>query len=134
MRVPSLFVSVCLALLCSCTTDVTKSPSTRTDFVVGQSYELKKSTYLLHGSLMTLREKAPADSEGTIPPGERVVVRKVRVFRSPELGTTTEVFAEVLSGSYKGRSVSLTAVSHVSASGYTQRDPSMLEIVEMGAR
>jgi hypothetical protein len=118
------------AVSCSSTTDITRSPAQMTDFVVGQVYSLKKSTYLLHGSLMTLRKKEPADSDGVINPGTGLVVRKVVVFRSPEVGTTTEVYAEVLSGEYKGKTVSVTAISEVLKTGYTKRNPVMLELVE----
>ncbi len=122
-------LAVCLSS-CESTTDITKNPGRMTDFVVGQTYQLKKSVWLWHGSLMTLRGKEPVDSEGSIPVGERVCVRQVVVFRSPEVGTTTEVYAEVLGGSRKGRTVSVTGISDVLKTGYTKRDPSILEPVD----
>lgn len=115
---------------CSSTTDVTKNPAPMTDFVVGQVYSLKRAAYLLQGSLMTLRQKEPADSEGIMNPGARLVVRKVVVFRSAEVGTTTEVHAEILTGEHKGRTVSVTAVSEVLKTGYTKRKPEMLVPVD----
>ena len=127
-------LSIALLLLavvsCSSTTDMTKNSAQMTDFVVGQVYSLKKPTFLLHGSLMTLRQKEPADSEGVMSPGARLVVRKVVVFRSPEVGTTTEVYAEVLTGEHKGKTVSVTAISEILRTGYTKRKPEMLEPVE----
>lgn len=123
----------CLALVllvlaaCSSTTDITKNPAQMTDFVVGQVYCLKKSVYLLHGSLMTLRQKEPADSEGVMNPGARVVVRKVVMFRSPEVGTTTEVYAEVLTGEHTGKTVSVTEISEILKTGFTRRKPEALE-------
>ena len=115
---------------CSSATDMTRNPARMTDFTVGQVYSTKKPTFLLHGSLMTLREKEPADSEGVMVLGARLVVRKVVVFRSPEVGMTTEVYAEVLTGEHKGRTVSLTAISESSKTGYTRRMPEVLELVE----
>jgi hypothetical protein len=126
-----LLASLLLAVvLCSCATDITRNPARMTDFIVGQVYSTKKPTFLLRGSLMTLREKEPAGSEGLVNLGARLVVLKVVVFRSPEVGTTTEVYAEVLTGEHKGITVSLTGVSESLKTGYTRRMPEVLELVE----
>ena len=101
-----------------------------TDFVTGQVYVLKIPVWIWNGSLMTLRDKEPADSEGVLSSGTKLVVRKAVVFRSPEVGTSTEVFAEVLTGDRKGKTVNVSRISQVLKTGYTKRDPTMLEPVE----
>ena len=122
-------LAMCLSA-CESTTDITKNPARMTDFVVGETYQLKKPVWLSHGSLMTLRDREPSDSEGVLGSGERVRIRQVVVFRSPEVGTTTEVYAEVLTGSHKGMTVSVTVISDVLKTGYTKRRPSMLGTVD----
>ena len=62
------------------------------------------------------------------------MVRKVVVERSPEVGTYTDVFAEVLTGEHKGKTVNLGVISEVLKSGYTKRTPEMLESVEGTAK
>ena len=100
-----------------------------TDFIVGQVYSLQKAVWLSHGNLMTLRDKEPHDSQGVMAPGARLAVRKVVVHRSPEIGTYTDVFAEVLTGQHKGKTVNVGVISKISKTGYTKRDPEMLEPV-----
>jgi hypothetical protein len=122
-------------VLAGCTTDITKHPSSHTDFIVGQVYQLKKPVYLWGGKLMLIRsENPPANSEGVFAIGTTFVVRKVQVFRGPEVGTVTDVFAEVLSGQYKGMTVNITWVSNDLSTGYTKRDPDTLEPVEQAPK
>ena len=110
----------------SCTTDITKDPVDMTDFVVGQTYELKKPAYIWKSRLMP---RELADSEGMLAPGTRLTIRKVQVDRSPEMGTVTDVLSEVTTGQFKGRSVNVTWISKILKSGYTKRNPEMLEPV-----
>ncbi len=130
----TLLAALLVIVCCSCTTDITKNPTSRTDFITGGIYEIKRAVWVRNGSLMTLRDKEPLDSEGRIGPGTRVVVRQIMLFRSPEMGTHTEVFAEVLSGDFKGRTVDLSVISERSPTGYTRRDPAMLEAVQTEAK
>lgn len=130
MKVLLISLLLLAVVSCSSTTDMGRDTAQMTDFMVGQVYSLKKPTFLLHGSLMTLGRIEPADSEGVMGAGARLVVRKVVVFRSPEVGTTTEVYAEVLTGEHKGSTVSVTAISEALKTGYTKREPEVLEPVE----
>jgi hypothetical protein len=57
--------------------------------------------------------------------------RKEQVDRSPEMGTVTDVFAQVTTGQLKGRTLNVTWVSKTLQTGYTQRGPEMLEPVPM---
>lgn len=129
----SIFLSLLLvtAASCSSTSDITRNPAKMTDFVVGQIYELKKPVFLLHGTIMDL-DKKPVDSEGELNPGTKLAVRQVVVQRSLEVGTYTDVFAEVLGGKQKGKIVNVGVISEVLKTGYTKRDPTMLEPVVGG--
>ena len=98
-----------------------------TDFMTGQRYKLKNPVYLWAGKLMPLKAKEPLDSEGLLDPGTTLAVRKVEVVRAPEMGTVTDVFAEVLTGPQKGKRVNITWISKTLKNGYTKRDPTVLE-------
>lgn len=131
-------LSIALILLaavsCSSTTDITKNPSQMTDFVVGQVYALKKPCWIRGRALLTLRGKEPADSEGILNSGTQLVVRKVVVERSSEVGTYTDVFVEVLTGEHSGNNVNVWVISKILTTGYAKRDPEMLEPVEGGTK
>ena len=49
---------------------------------------------------------------------------------SAEVGTYTDVFAEVLTGEHSGKTVNVGVISKILKSGYAKRDPEMLEPVE----
>jgi hypothetical protein len=123
-------ISVVIALS-SCTTDVTRHPAAMTDYVVGQHYELKQPAYIWNGRLVP---RALYNSGGMLTNGTRLAVRRVQVDRSPEMGTLTDVFAEIVNGESKGKTVNITWVSEVMKTGYTKRDPRMLEPVEIEQR
>ena len=134
MRVIFIGILLLAVVSCSSTTDITKNPAAMTDFVMGQVYALKKAVWIRQGTLLTLRGKEPADSEGILSPGTKLVVRKAVVERSLEVGTYTDVFAEVLSGEHKGKTVNVGVISEVLKTGYTKRDPTMLEPVGNGSQ
>jgi hypothetical protein len=136
MRMRIIFIGILLlsVVSCSSTTDITKNPAAMTDFVMGQVYALKKAVWIREGTLLTLRGKEPAGSEGILSPGTKLVVRKAVVERSLEVGTYTDVFAEVLSGEHRGKTVNVGVISEVLKTGYTKRDPTMLEPVEGESR
>jgi hypothetical protein len=125
--------TLCVALMlvavtsCSSTTDITNNAARMTDFVFGQTYELKKPAYVWKGRLMP---RELADSEATLASGTILAIRKVEVDHSPEMGTITDVFAEVVAGQSKGRVVNVTWISEVLKTGYTKRNPEMLQPVE----
>jgi len=124
-----MMLTIALVATVSCVTDISKNPSATTDFIPGQVYELKQSVYLVRGSLMQLKKRS-ADSEGELNSGTRLIVRKIEKLKEPELGTVTDVFAEVLSGKLRGRIVNLITISESSRAGYTKRKPDMLELVK----
>lgn len=101
-----------------------------TDFIIGQVYALKKPVWISEGTLLTLRGKEPADSEGVLNPGTKFVVRKAVVERGLEMGTSTEVYAEVLTGERKGETVKVSVISQRMKTGYTKRDAEMLKSIE----
>ena len=127
---PCLIYTLLALILSSCTTEVTQNPASATDFVVGQAYELKRPAWMRNGALLTLRDKEAADSEGVLSPGTRLLVRKVEILRGPEHGTTTEVYAEIISGNSKGKIVDISVISERLKTGFTKRDPEMLRVVE----
>src|SRR6266446_3102654 len=129
MRMLLIAILLLAGASCSSTTDITKNSGAMTDFVIGQVYALKKSAWIWNGMLMTLRDKEPADSEGVLGTGTKLIVRKAVVSRSPEVGTSAEVFAEVVTGDHKGRTVNVSRISQVLKTGYTKSDPTMIEPV-----
>jgi hypothetical protein len=130
LKKPCLIYTLLILILSSCTTEVTQNPSSATDFVLGQAYELKRPAWMKNGALLTLRDKAPPDSEGVLSQGTKLLVRKVERMRGPEHGTTTEVYAEVISGSFKGKIVDISVISERLKTGFTRRDPEMLTLIE----
>jgi hypothetical protein len=132
MSMRTFFIGAMLLAVVSCssTTDITRNPAAMTDFVIGQVYALKKPVWISEGTLLTLRGKEPADSEGVLNPGTKFVVRKAVVERGLEMGTSTEVYAEILTGERKGKTVNVSVISQRMKTGYTKRDPTMLEPVE----
>jgi hypothetical protein len=122
---------VFMAAFCSsCTTDITKHPTAWTDFTVGGVYVLKSQVWISGDFLMTFSGHEPLDSEGRIDSGTRLVVRKVELSRGSEVGTFVSVLAEVLSGSFAGRTFNISIISKTKPSGFTQRDSDMLEPVD----
>ena len=127
MRVFFIFILLHVLVSCSSTTDITRNTASMTDFVIGQVYVLKKPVWISKGALLTLRGKEPTDSEGILNSGTKFVARKAVVERDYEMGTSTEVFAEVLTGEHKGETMKISVISQRMKTGYTRRDPEMLE-------
>lgn len=115
---------------CSIRRDITRNPGDMTDFVPGQVYELKQSTWVWKGRLMTLREKEPLDSEGIVPAGTRLAISKIEFNKSFETGPYTKVYSEILTGNFRGQTIDVSVISNSTQSGYTKRDPEMLVPVE----
>jgi hypothetical protein len=130
LKKPCLLYTLLVLILSSCTTEVTQNPSSATDFVVGQAYELKRTVWMRSGALFTLRDKEPANIECVLSPGTRLLVRKIDVLRGPEHGTTTEVYAEIVSGNSNGKIVDISVISERLKSGFTRRDTEMLHLIE----
>jgi hypothetical protein len=127
----ALFASLLLVIAsCNGTTDITRDPSAMSDFIVGKVYELKKAVWIRDQAMLTLRGKEPADSKGVLVPGTLLVVRKVAVERSREVGPYTDVFMEVLTGEHAGKVLNAGVISETLKTGFTKRDPEMLEPVE----
>lgn len=133
----------CLVASCSSTRDITNNPSDMTDFGVGKTYKLKQPVFVNAGKLKRLgqmgtpknlediRVNRPSFVEGVLETGIAITIRKVEAFREPMTGNVTDVFGEVLSGEQKGKLVNVTWISKPDLkSGYTKRDPTMLEIAE----
>src|SRR4051794_12000680 len=120
-------LTVLVVAACSSTTDISKNPSQMTDFVVGRVYALKKPAYLWKSRVMP---RELADSEGRLGPGTTLAIRKVQVDRSPEMGTLTDVFAEILTGPLKGVTGNVTWISELQKTGYVKRDAAVLVAVE----
>ncbi len=128
---------------CSSTQDVTKNPSAMTDFIVGQTYKLKQPVFVHGGKLKNLgqmgtpktleefKAKRPSFVEGVLEAGTGVTIRRVEIFREPMTGNVTDVFGEILSGEQKGKLVNVTWISKQDLkTGYTKRDPTILEPLE----
>lgn len=122
-------VVISAIITASCSSNITANPKGKTDYVVGKVYVLQKPTYLWDGdSLLPLRGKEPADSDGIVPKGAKIAVRKVVWERGGDAGTFIVVFAEILTGDQRGKVVSITAISDTSKYGYTKRNPALVGI------
>jgi len=142
MRFPLLLASILLMTLTGCDTtkDITKKPAGLTDFIVGESYQLKLPVLLssLSDSLLPLvgvtvgdaRQKLPSQTEALIEPGVILRVRRVVTRNNPMVGHLTDVYAEVVSGPLRGRTVNVRTISDDNwTTGQTKRDPKFLQPV-----
>ena len=129
-KIVSIALMTLMLVSCNSATNITIRPNEMTDFVIGQVYVLKKPCWMHGKALFTLREKEPADSEGILSAGTKLVVRKVVVEHGVEVGTYTDVFCDVLTGEYSGTSVNVGVISTILKSGYAKRDPEILKPLE----
>lgn len=112
---------------CSSTTDVTRNSTQMTDFLLGQTYQLLKPAYIWKGRLTA---KELAGSEGVVRAGTKLVVRKIAVMRSPEVGPYAVVYVEVLTGEQSGKTLDINGRPGRSHPTYLKRDPELFEPVE----
>ena len=126
---------------CTTTRDITDNPGKMTDFRQGQEYRLKEAIYSQGGGLLCrfygdtalehkYRTAKPSWIDGVLDAGTLFQIQKITVTRSPETGKDTEIFAEVLSGDWKGRIVPITGLSTLKQGGSVVWDPNMLEPVK----
>jgi len=116
--------------LFGCTTDISKDPSRRTDYVVGATYELKKPAYLSGESLLNKKVRIAGNTEGVLTPSTKLVVRKVLYYhRNPETGPHTSVYAEVLTGEYAGHTVEISFLTGRPFE-FVKQDPEIIERVK----
>jgi len=129
VTIKAFFTSLLLlgVVSCSSTTDVTKNSAQVTDFLVGRTYQLTRPAYVWKGRLFP---KDLAGSEGVVSAGTKLAVRKVVVFRSPEVGPYAVVYFEVLTGELTGKTLDFNGRPGRSQPNYLKRDPEMLEPVE----
>src|SRR5512138_995506 len=129
-----IILAVMLLATVSCSTrkDVTKNPGRWTDYVPGQVYVLKKPAVYQAGMLARPRPRSPLGDEVMINPGELLIVRKIEMSRSLEIGTFVQVYTEFLTGKYKSQTAEVMFISK-DEPRYTRRDPEMLEPVNVPA-
>ena len=119
-----------ILLFCGCTTDISKDPSRRTNYVVGATYELKVTGYLSGGYLHNKRVRIAGASEGVLPPATRLVVRKVTYYHlNPETGPYTSVYAEILTGEHTGHTVEISFFTG-SSFAFVRQDPELIDRVK----
>ena len=139
-KIAMLLLILPIVLSCSSTKDITQNPASHTDFIVGKEYQLRKGALVFTDKLMPLgtlgspttleaaRKNLPKQIDALIEPDTVLVIRKVVLSHNPQVGTITDVFAEVISGSSKGRLVNVRTISGDDWSrGFTKRDPTTLE-------
>lgn len=128
---------------CSSTRDISNAPGAMTDYVVGQSYQLKQSVFLQNGTLNKFfekelenrfRTKKPSWIDGIIEASTPITIRKIEVSRAPELGKWTDVYAEIEKGAFKGRVIEISTISKRIPSGATFRDSNILEPIKAELR
>ena len=123
---------------CTSTQDVTAHPEKWTDFREGKIYQLKLAVYAQRGMMLCkfygdkeleqkYRTAKPSWIEGFFERGTLIKIKKITVTRAPETGIDVEIFGEILSGNYKGETVTITRISTLKYGGPVVRDPDMLE-------
>jgi len=128
-----------VTLSCSTRSDISQSPGPYSDYVMGKVYRLKVPVYI-QGSVLgrfddrerevRYRTAPPSWIQGILDPGTLLVISKIEKSRAPELGTWTDVYAEVLKGEQKGKVVQISEISHRRRDGSTVQNPSVVEIVQ----
>jgi hypothetical protein len=119
---------------CGSSKDVTSAPGSRTDFVPGQIYRVKKPVFLFKfdaadrkeiikvaklgfagtpSSLAEFEAEIGRNSQvrGLLRPDEQIRVTKFVEDSSPTLGTFFVVFGVIASGEHKGTAVQLNLIS-----------------------
>ena len=119
---------------CNTSRDITLQSGTRTDYVVGQHYQLKKPVFLFKHDRTDSREVPKLDrigSAGTpqnldeflrsasfdphvvglLVPGDQVRVTKITEHTSPTMGKFLDVLGVISSGDNVGRVVELSLIS-----------------------
>lgn len=119
---------------CSSVRDITGKTGDRTDYVAGQTYELKQPLFfekptmdspeviptlfkLGRGGtaqdLETFKRQIPTYSKvaGVLSPGDKIRVEKFVQMHFPNVGTFLQVYAVVVSGEYAGKMVDCWMIS-----------------------
>lgn len=127
---------------CNTSRDITNQVGARTDYVVGQIYQLKKPVFLFmydrnsvseipsleklgsSGTPLNLeefRQKASSDPQvaGLLMPGDQVRVTKFREHSSPTIGKFLDVLAVIIAGDNTGKVVELSMISKEGLPSYS---------------
>jgi hypothetical protein len=139
---PTAFLFVALGLLgCSSTSDLTKTDTAKTDFLVGESYRLKIGVLLIpsSGSLVPLgtfgsstnideaRKMLPPQGEAVVEPGTLIDIRRIITSSNPTVGKLTDVYGQIRTGALDGRVVNVRTISKADwTTGSTRRDERFL--------
>ncbi len=130
---------------CSSTKDITRNPTTMTDFVVGDVYRLKRAGFLLNDSsaIMPLgilgsstnadeaRHNLPLQVDAFVEPNTLLRVQKIVLSRNFMVGRLTDIYAEIIDGSLRGRVVNLRTISKDDwNTGYTALDSEQIERIK----
>jgi hypothetical protein len=127
---------ICLAIVLGLTgcfasnQDWTQKPSTKTDYVPGQHYQLLTNVFLSsQDPSPTLFKRPVGDSDSMLDTGTRLRVTTVHYSDSLKMGPYTTVRAEVATGPFKGRNCKISLLSE-SSHAFLARDPSILMPVD----
>jgi hypothetical protein len=114
--------------------DWTQKPATKTDYVPGQHYQLLTNVFFSTGRQhFVLFRKILGDSDSMLDTGTRLRVTTVHYDGdSFEMGFSTTVRAEVITGPFKGRNFDISFLSDGSHAFIT-RNPTVLEPVDASA-
>lgn len=139
---------------CNTSRDITPQIGTRTDYVAGQTYQLKRPVFLFKhdrtdskeiprlnklGSAGTpknmedFRRSAPTDPHvvGLLMAGDHVQVTKFIEHSSPTIGTFLDVLAIIVTGDNAGKVVELSMISKDGLPSYSVFiDPEYLIMVQ----
>jgi len=126
---------------CNTTRDLSSQPENRTNYAIGQIYELKKPVFLFKSDptdskeiarleklgasgtasdLEGFRRQAPLSPHvaGLLMPGDQVQVTKLVEHSSPTVGTFLDVVAVVVSQGSRGQIVEISLISKEGLPGY----------------
>jgi hypothetical protein len=134
--IPCLLTVVALLGVLGCNTsrEITAQLGTRTDYIVGQTYQLKQPVFLFKSDktdpkeiprldklgsagtpqdLEEFRRSAPSDPHvvGLLIPGDQVQVTKLTEHGSPTIGKLLDVLAVIINGDNGGKVVELSLIS-----------------------
>lgn len=121
------FALVWLIVSCRFSRDLTSNPSSVTDFIVGEVYELNGPVYIWRGILCP-RERIGA--EGIVEAGSRITVYRVEVKPSIKLGAYSILYFEVLTGKHAGRRIPLYSRFGDSEPDFVKADPELFRRVK----
>jgi hypothetical protein len=125
-------LALCLLGILSCgciiNRDISRNPSRYTDFLVGETYRLKRDVSVMESTKSLMPIRVP--SQVVLRAGTELRVTRIHYRRNPTIGRYTHVYAKVVGKSVVDEEVVLTWISNENLkTGTTWLDPEYLELV-----